>query len=111
VKTSDLLRKHGSSEQPLGLGFGEADDHPGTADEDVDLEALGLGDGAILLVELGDEGLEFFAAFGADDLGFGVDAGLQSILGGAGLALGSAGPGGFLGVLVGRGLFFSCHMQ
>ena len=42
------------------------------------------------------EFLEGGESFAADELSFGVDAGFEGIHGGAGLALGGAGSGGFL---------------
>ena len=48
--------------------------------------------------------------FAADELRLGVDAGFECVHGGAGLALGGAGSGGFLRVAtIGRELFLGCH--
>ena len=54
----------------------------------------------------GDEDCELVRTFAGEDLGFGINAGLQGIEAGRGLALNGARAGGFLGVLMVRlGLF------
>ena len=94
----------------LGFGLAEAAEGPLGIDEDVDEGALGGGLGLVVEEVLGGQGVEGGGVFATDDLGFGVDAGFQGILGRGGLALSGAGTGRFLGVqAVGLDLFFSCH--
>jgi hypothetical protein len=82
----------------LGFGSVEAAEGPLTADEVVD-EAAGIrGSGAVLLVVVFDELLEVGEVFVGEGEGFGVDAGLEGVHGGGGLARDRGGAGGFLGV-------------
>jgi hypothetical protein len=74
----------------LGFGCGEAAEGPGGADEDIDEVAL-LGDGGVEALEIFvEEGIELGAIFAGNDEGLGIDAGLQGVHGGTGLALGGA---------------------
>ena len=76
----------------------------------IDEHALLGGGGAEAAVIFAGEFLEGGGGFAADELGFGVDAGLEGIHGGADLALGGAGSGGFLCVeAIGLDLLFGCH--
>jgi hypothetical protein len=82
----------------LGLGFVEAAEGPLTANEVVD-ETAGIGGGgAVLLVVVFDELLEVGDVFVGEDEGFSVNAGLEGVHGGGGLACDRRGAGGFLGV-------------
>jgi hypothetical protein len=82
----------------VGLGAEEAAQDPFVADERVNLEALlgseGLETGDVLILERG----KFVAVLADDELRVGVEAGFECVLGGDGLALGSARAGGFLTV-------------
>ena len=80
----------------LGLDGAEAAEEPLAVDEGVDEHALLGGGGAEAAVIFAGEFLEGGGDFAADELSLGVDAGLESVHGGAGLALGGAGSGGFL---------------
>src|SRR5271157_3166236 len=94
----------------LGFAAVEAAGQPVAADDDIDVVALVLGDGLELGGVAVGEGLEFSGIFAIDDGGVGVDAGFEVIHGGAGLAFGGAGPGGFLRIgAVGFGLFVGGH--
>ena len=94
----------------LGLNGAEAAEEPVAIDEGVDEQALVGGGGAEAAVVFVDEFLEGGESFAADELSFGVDAGFEGIHGGAGLALGGAGAGGFLRVeAIGCELFLGCH--
>jgi hypothetical protein len=78
----------------------------------VDEHALLGGGGAEAVVRFADEFLEGGGDFAADELGFGVDAGFEGVHGGAGLARGGAGSGGFLCVdAIGCELFWGCHKR
>ena len=92
----------------MGLGGTEAAEGPDAADEDIDLVALGGGDGAIVPVILVGEDGELRGIFPEDDEGLGVDAGFQGIHGGASLAGGGAGPGRGIawGAMGADGLYF-----
>ena len=78
-----------------GLRRGRGGGGPVVADEGIDEEALvgGAGEEAVGVFVL--EGGELFAALAIDELGVGVEAGFESVLGGHGFAFGSAGSGGF----------------
>ena len=96
----------------LGLDGAEAAEEPLAVDEGVDEHALLGGGGAEAAVIFAGEFLEGGEDFAADELGFGVDAGFEGIHGGAGLALGGAGSGGFLRVeAIGCELFLGCHKR
>jgi hypothetical protein len=64
----------------------------------VDELAFLVGFGEETRVEAGDEGVVMGAVFGADDFGFGVDAGFEGVLGGDGAATGGSRATGFLRV-------------
>ena len=93
-------------------GFDEAEtaEEPFGIDHGIEEQAFGGSGGAVVVVILGAEGLEVGGFFVADDVGLGVDAGFQGILGRSGLALSGAGTGGFLGIeAIGLGLLFGGH--
>ena len=94
----------------FGLGAPEALEGPLAADEFIDVDAL-LGEGgAEAEVVGGDESVVGGTVFAGEDGGVGVDAGLEGIEAGGGLALGGLGAGGFLGVAtVGVDLAQGCH--
>ena len=82
----------------LGFDAAEAALDPLGGDEGVDKGEFG-GAGWLVVVQVcGGEGFEFGGIFAGDDVGPGVDAGFQGVEGGAGLAFGGFGAGGFLGV-------------
>jgi hypothetical protein len=96
----------------LGFDGTEAAEEPLAVDEGVDEHALLGGGGAEAVVIFAGEFLEGGGEFAADELGLGVDAGLEGIHGGAGLALGGAGSGGFLRVeAIGCELSLGCHKR
>ena len=82
----------------LGFDGAEAALEPFGMDQGIDQGADFGGVGEETLVVLGGEGIEDGGVFAADDLGLGVNAGLQGIEAGDGLALDGAWAGGFLGV-------------
>ncbi|MGA3238232.1 MAG: hypothetical protein ABSG03_18220 [Bryobacteraceae bacterium] len=94
----------------IGFDAACAAEAPFVVDERVDQEALiGVG-GAVVFVVFGGELGEILGFFVEHDLVDGVDAVLESVETGGGLAGGGAGSGGILCVrAVGRGLFRSCH--
>jgi hypothetical protein len=94
----------------FGFDAAEAAGGPSGGDEDVHQVALfGGGGGPSLEIELG-EGLEIFGFFAADDFALGVNAGLESVHGGGGLALNGAGASRCLRVApVGVDLRLSSH--
>jgi hypothetical protein len=94
----------------LGLGFMEAAEEPIGVDEGIDEAAL-LGSGGLEALEIfGGEGFEIGGIFAGNDERLGVDAGLQRIHAGGGLAADRARAGGFLGVAaVGFELFEGGH--
>jgi len=63
----------------FGFEAGEALEQPVGADEGIDEEALEVGGGLPILVVAGGHGFEFGRIFARDHLGFGVDAGFQSV--------------------------------
>ena len=83
-------------EPDLGRDPGEAAEHPDGVDGTVEEVALSGGEGLIAEVVLAGEVLMVGEVFARDDLGLGVDAGFQGILGGAGFAFLGAGPGRFV---------------
>jgi len=94
------------------FGLAEAAEQGLSVCEAVDQGALFGSAGVVVLGPLGGEGGAFGGVFPGEDFGLGVDAGFQGIHGGAGLALGGAGPGTFLGVETVRpGLFESGHKK
>jgi hypothetical protein len=80
----------------LGFGAEEAAEDPLIAQERIDLEALLGGEGLeasdVLVLELRELG----AILAGDELRLGIEPGFEGVLGGDGLALRSAGAGGFL---------------
>jgi hypothetical protein len=94
----------------VGFDASRAAEAPFVVDERVDQEALiGIG-GAVVFVVFGGELGEVFGFFVERDLVDGVDAVLESVETGGGLAGGGAGSGGILRIrAVSRGLFRSCH--
>jgi hypothetical protein len=93
----------------LGLDLAEAAKVSFGVDEGVDGHALFGGGGVEALVVVGRESFKVGGFFAADDLGFGVDAGSESVHGGSGLA---AGSGGFACVeAIGLELFLRCHTK
>jgi hypothetical protein len=82
----------------LSFGLAEAAEEPLAIDEGIDQEAL-LGGGWLpALLVFGGEGLEIGGVLAANDLRFGVNAGLDGVEAGDGLALDGAWAGGFLSV-------------
>jgi len=80
----------------LGLDAAETALGPLGGDESIDESKLrGVGR-LVVLEECGLEGIEFLRVFTANDMGEGVDAGLESILRADGFAFGGNGTGGFL---------------
>ena len=82
----------------VGLDDLEAALVPIGAEHGIDVEGFGGGLGAVLVEVMGDEGLVIGGVFAGDDDGFGVDAMLQGVEAGGGLALDGAGSGGLLRV-------------
>jgi hypothetical protein len=82
----------------LGFDLAIAAEEPLGLDEGIDEERLlgGVGVEAVVVIE--GEGFEILGGLAGDDLGAGVDAGFEGVETGDGLALGSAGAGGFEGV-------------
>ena len=82
----------------VGFGAEEAAEGPFVSDERVDVETLfgsaGAEAGEVLVLELG----EFLAGLAVDELGLGIEAGFESVLGRDGLAWGSTRACGFFGV-------------
>jgi len=70
----------------LGFGLAQAAEGPFGIDEDIDEGTLGGGLGAVIVEVLSGERGEGIGVLAADDLGLGVDAGFQGILGRDGLA-------------------------
>jgi hypothetical protein len=80
----------------VGFGEAEAADEPLVVDEGIDEIALAWGNGVELGVVFGGELGEGFGVFAADDVGFGMEAGLESVQAGDGFAGLGAGAGRFL---------------
>ena len=79
----------------IGFDAAQAAEAPFVVDEGIDEETLvGIGR-AIEFVVFGSEFGEILGGFGEHDLLFGVDAVLQSVEAGVGLALGGDGAAGF----------------
>jgi hypothetical protein len=94
----------------LGFDAAGAAEAPLVVNQSIDEEALvGIG-GAVVFVVFGGELGEIFGFFVEHDLVNGVDAVLQGVEPGYGLARGGARAGGFLCIhAVSRGLFRSRH--
>ena len=101
---------HGVIFPEVSFDAEEAAEEPLAADELIDLEAgFGSAWGEVGVV-LGLEEGEVFAGFAEDELGIGVEAGFEGILGGGALAFGGARSGGVEGVeAIGLDLFLSWH--
>ena len=96
----------------LGFDGAETAEEPLAIDEGVDEQALLWGGGAEAVVILAGQGGEGGGVFATDELRLGVDAGFEGVHGGAGLALGGAGSGGFLRVeAIGLELLLGCHKR
>ena len=94
----------------IGLDALEAALLPIGAEHGIDVEGFGGGLGAVLVVVVGGEGVVIGGVFAGDDDGGGVDAVLQGVEAGGGLALDGAGSGGFLRVgAIGGDLSGGCH--
>ena len=115
----DALKDVAAVFENVGFGFGTVDEHPGVsesgfpeagfdvahaAEEPIAMDAdidQGLGLGGLRVpaeLVLFDEGLEFGLVFTGNDLGVGVNAGLQGIEADGGFTGGGAWAGGFAGV-------------
>jgi hypothetical protein len=76
----------------------------------IDVEGFGGGLGAVLVEVVGGQSVVIGGVFAGDDDGGGVDAVLQGVEAGSGLALDGAGSGGLLRVgAIGRDLCGGCH--
>ena len=84
--------------EDFGIDSSKAAEQPIVVDEDVDEEALFGGGGLEMLAIFPGEGFEGGEVFAADEVGFGVDAGPESIQAGDGLARNGAWAGGTQGV-------------
>jgi hypothetical protein len=94
----------------VGLGEAETADEPLVVDEGIDEVSLARGDGLELGVVFGGEAGEGFGIFAADDMGFGMKAGLESVKAGDGFAGLGARAGRKLRIQAIRGnLFLRCH--
>ena len=82
----------------LGLGGAQAAEVPLAVDKLVDEEASFWGGGAVVLVVLAGELVEFGLILGGEHEGFGVDAGFECVHGGGGFACDRGRAGGVLGV-------------
>ena len=96
----------------VGFGAEQAAQHPFIADEGIDLEALfgraGLEAGEVLDLEA----VEIGGALAVTELGIGVEAGFESVLGRHGFALRGARTGGFLCIeAIGLDLTEGCHEE
>jgi hypothetical protein len=98
--------------EDLGIDSSKAAEQPFIVDEDVDEEAFFGGGGKEALAIFTGEGFKGGGVFAADEVGFGVDAGLESIHAGDGLARNGAWPGGSQGVeTIRRDLFDGWHKR
>jgi hypothetical protein len=96
--------------EDLGIDSAKTAEQPIVVDEDVDKEAFFRVGGQETVAIFRGEGFEGGGIFAADEGGFGVDAGLESIQAGDGLALRRAGASGKQGVeAIGRDLFDGRH--
>jgi hypothetical protein len=98
--------------EDFGIDPAKAAEQPLVVDEDIDEEALCGGGGPEMPAVLRTEGFEGGGVFAADQVGFAVDAGLESIHAGDGLAFNGAGAGGQQGVeTIRRDLFDGGHKR
>jgi hypothetical protein len=98
--------------EDLGIDSAKATEQPLVVDEDVDEEAFFGGSGKEALAIFPGEGFKGGRVFAADEVGFGVDAGLESIHAGDGLARNGAWAGGTQGVkTIRRDLFDGWHKK
>ncbi len=94
----------------VGLDAGYAAHIPLAADQHGDEVALGGRGGAVFGLVFGGEGVELGGIFAGDQEGLGVEAGLEAVYAGVGLAGLGAGAGGKLRVApVGGDLSFGGH--
>jgi hypothetical protein len=96
----------------VGFGAEEAAERPFAAEEGIDIRAL-FGRLRRKTGEILDlEAVEIFGVFAVAELGIGVEAGFESVLGGRGFAFTGARTGGFLRVeAVGVDLAVRGHMK
>jgi hypothetical protein len=80
--------------EDFGIDSAKAAEQPLVVDEDVDEEAFFGGGGKEALAIFPGEGFKGGGVFAADEVGFGVDAGPESIHAGDGLARNGAWAGG-----------------
>jgi hypothetical protein len=98
--------------EDLGIDSSKAAEQPFVVDEGIDEEAFFGGGRKEALAIFPGEGFKGGGVFAADEVGFGVDAGLESIHAGDGLALNGAGAGGAQGVeTIRRDLFDGRHKK
>ena len=86
----------GMKSPELGFDAAQAAELPIGVDERIDQETFEGRGGLELLVIIGGEGVEGGGIFAGDDLGFGVNSGLESVEAGYGLPLRRAGASRFL---------------
>jgi hypothetical protein len=91
IVVRDLLHAFALAFPGFGFDFAEAALEPGVMDDGVDEVGLGWVGRLVFGVESGGESFERCGVLASDDLGFGIDAGLQVIETGDGLALWGAG--------------------
>jgi hypothetical protein len=95
-----------------GFGAAQAAVAPFDVTERIDQRPLGKAGGEILVVALSGEFGQIVGGLVEDNRSFGVDAELQGVEAGCGLALGGARAAGFLCVkAVGGDLFLGCHKR
>jgi hypothetical protein len=98
--------------EDFGIDSAKAAEQPLVVDEDIDEEAFFGGGGKEALAIFPGEGFESSGVFAADEVGFGVNAGLESIHAGDGLARNGAWAGGTQGVeTIRRDLFDGRHKK
>jgi len=96
--------------EDLGIDSAKTAEQPIVVDEDIDEEAFFGGGGQETVAVFRGEGFQGDGVFAADEVGFGVDAGPESIQAGDGLALRRAGASGKQGVeTIGGDLFDGRH--
>ena len=98
--------------EDLGIDSAKTAEQPIIVDEDINKEAFFRVGGQETVAVFRGEGFQGGGVFAADEVGFGVDAGLERIHAGDGLALRRAGAGGKQGVeTIGRNLFDGRHKR